>query len=77
MTYRKSDGAFGLMPKKTTALPWSVAGGSVALPWKGELDTADRRLRELEEHFQEEAEDKVEDEDLPEPYPSYPWRRRT
>ena len=72
MIYRKKDGAFGLLPKKTTALPWS-AGGAVALPWKGELDTADRRLRELEEHFQEE--EGAEDEEGAEADTGYPWRK--
>ena len=72
MSYNKSDGAFGLLPKKTTALPWS-AGGTVALPWKGELDTADRRLRELEEHFS--AEHSAEEEEPAEAESAYPWRK--
>ncbi len=74
MNYRKSDGAFGMLPKKTTALPWS-AGGAVALPWKGELDTADRRLRELEEHFLEEEGEGAGEEASAEESPSYPWRK--
>ena len=74
MTYRTSDGAFGMLPKRTTALPWS-AGGAVALPWKGELDTADRRLRELEEHFLEEEGEEAAKDDPPETESIYPWRK--
>ena len=74
MIYRKSDGAFGLQPKKTSALPWS-AGGAATLPWRGELDTADRRLRELEEHFQEEGVEGAAEEDRAEAEVAYPWRK--
>ncbi len=52
MSIRKSEEVFGLLPKKTPPDPWR-AGAAPARPSSRELDTADRRLEELEAAFGE------------------------
>ena len=72
MSYRKPDVAFGLLPKKRPTTP-SSADDRAAIPWKADLDTADRRLRELEDLLIEET----LGEKRPAPNPDHPWRDRT
>ena len=65
VSQQKSEFAFGLLPKKS-------ASPAVPLRWRADLETVDRRLRELEDHFIEEALGEVR----PEPNPNHPWRDR-
>ena len=65
MSQKKSEFAFGLLPKKSPR-------PADPLRWRADLETADRRLRELEDHFIEE----VLGDMRPEPNPDHPWRDR-
>ncbi len=48
MPYRKSDGAFGMLPKKTAMdLEWTAAGRSAA-PWTREADPPSHRFAEID-----------------------------
>lgn len=71
MSQQKPDVAFGLLPKKQPTIPRS-ADACVVLPWKAQLETADRRLRELEDLIIEES----LGEKRPKPNPDHPWRDR-